>query len=375
VKNKLSIRRTGKQHVYQILMVLTIVFLISIITTLVVQLLVYNSYSLFNFKFIVLYDFAASSVIIVILLVKLAYWIRRKRNLYEYLYFAAFSMFLITLISATYNTIQELNGRPLIITPFPDPWDNFTSKINFDLYRNSFLVSFALFWAATSFLLKSYYSKNYSSRIGKWKYWVLVILPLVYYITALDFISNPIQNQLYSQYPQFSDALNIFWGVAKQVGGFFFALTFLFMSISISNINLKYYLKVTGIGIMMLYSSIQINTVLLLPYPPFGLMTLSVLPISSFLVLVGLFYSARVLSYDKKLLLELKKYVNKEWHSFLTSIGSAEWNKNLEMTVKDALKQIGANEDEKEHALEAEDLKDYVLEVIRELKKDKNLST
>ncbi|HKQ21652.1 MAG TPA: hypothetical protein VJS91_06405, partial [Nitrososphaeraceae archaeon] len=210
----------------------------------------------------------------------------------------------------------------------------------------------------------------YSSRIGKWKYWTFVILPLVYYITAVDLVSNPIQNQLYSHYPDFSNALIIFWGVSKQVGGFFFALTFFFMSRSVSNINLKYYLQVTGIGVMMLYSSIQINTILILPYPPFGLMTLSVLPISSFLVLVGLFYTARVLSYDKKFLLELKKYVYKESHSFLNAIGSAEWNKNLETTVNDVLKQIGKDE-KQEHVLETDDLKDYVLEVIKELKKDK----
>ena len=374
IKNRLSIRRSVSQHVYHLLIIVTIVFLVSIFSILVVNLLLDNSYSLFAFRLIALYDFVASTVIIMVLLVKLAHWIRRRRNLYEYLYFAAFCMFTITLISAAYNTVEELKGRSITITPFPDPWDNFTSRVNFDLYRNSFLVSFGLFWVATSFLLVNYFSKNNSSKIVRWKYWILVILPLVYYITALDLVSNPIQNLLYSQYPDFSEALSEFWGLAKQVGGFFFALTFIFMSRSVNIINLKFYLQVTGIGIMMLYSSIQINTILILPYPPFGLVTLSTLPISSFLVLIGLFYSAKVLSYDKKLLLELKKHVSKESHSFLNSIGSAEWNKNLEMTVKKALKQIGSDEDEKEQALEADDLKDYVLEVIKEIKKDKNSS-
>jgi hypothetical protein len=278
-------------------------------------------------------------------------------------------MFLFTLITSSLSTFQELNGRPTNITPFPDPWDNFTSKADFDLYRYSFLVTFGLFWAATSFLLKSYY-KTYSLRnVGKLKYWILVILPMVYYITAVDQISSPIQNQLYSMYPDFADVLLILWGISRQVGGFFFALTFLLMSKSAINTKLKYYLQVIAIGIMMLFSCVQIKTLLLLPYPPYGLITLSVLPISSFLVLVGLFYSAKVLSYDKKFLLELKKHVNKESNSFLNAIGSAEWNKNLESTVKNVLKQIG-NDDERERPIEDNDLKDYVLEVIREIKRE-----
>ena len=82
---------------------------------------------------------------------------------------------------------------------------------------------------------------------------------------------------------------------------------------------------------MMLFSSIQISTLHILPYPPFGLITLSILPISSYLVLLGLYYSAKSLSYDKKFLNELKKQIKNESNMFLNAIGSAEWNKNLEI--------------------------------------------
>ena len=98
------------------------------------------------------------------------------------------------------------------------------------------------------------------------------------------------------------------------------------------------------------------------------------LPISSYLVLIGLYYSAKSLSYDKSILTELRKKVKNAPNSFLGAIGSAEWNKNLENTVNDVLKQIG-KEDEKENTFEADDLKDYVLEVIKELKKEKNSSS
>jgi hypothetical protein len=368
---KSHIKISGTDHLYAILILTSVAFLIAVISILVFNLLVDKSYSLFIFRFIAVYDFAVSSTIIFILLLKLFHWIKRKRNFYEFLYLAAFSMFLFTLLTAALNTIQELNGRPLTITPFPDPWDNFTSKVDFDLYRYSFLISFGLFWIATSFLLRNYYTTNYLKKFGKWKYWILVILPMIYYITAVDYISNPIQNQLYSKYPDFTDVLMILWGISRQVGGFFFALTFLFMSRGVDNTNLKYYLQITAIGIMMLFSSIQIKTLLLLPYPPFGLITLSILPISSLFVLIGLLSSARLLSYDKKFLLELRRYINQESNSFLNAIGSAEWNKNLEVSVRGVLKHLKKEDDEIDYTLEENDIKSYVLDVIQELNKQK----
>jgi len=205
----------------------------------------------------------------------------------------------------------------------------------------------------------------------KWKYWVLVILPLIYLAGTYDYVSSPVRDQLISQFPDFSNVLSLFWTLSRQLGGFFFALVFIVMSKNTENIKLKYNLQLAGLGIMLLFSSIQIATLLILTFPPFGLISLSVMPISSFLILTGLYYSARSLSYDKKFLVQLRKQIKNESNAFLNTIGSAEWNKNLEAKIHGVLNQIG-NKDEVTHfTLEQDDVRSYVIDVINELKKEK----
>lgn len=124
---------------------------------------------------------------------------------------------------------------------------------------------------------------------------------------------------------------------------------------------------------MMLFSSIQISTLHILPYPPFGLITLSVMPLSAYLVLLGLYNSARSISYDKKFLSEPRKQIKNESRLFLNSIGSAEWNRNLEVAIHGVLKQVGKR-DETDYSFQEDDLKSYVVEVIKELKKENTRS-
>jgi|GEM_PF-3482667 len=178
------------------------------------------------------------------------------------------------------------------------------------------------------------------------------------------------------QYPDFTSVIFYLLGVTKQLGGFFFSLSFIFMSRKVDNVRLKYYLLLTAIGIMILYSSIQISTLHILPYPPFGIITLSLMPISSYLILSGLYYSARSISKDKKFLAELRKQINNESNSFLNSIGSAEWNRTLEITIRDVLKQVGnEGEIDVDFTLEDNDVRSYVFNVIKELKKEETSSS
>jgi hypothetical protein len=98
------------------------------------------------------------------------------------------------------------------------------------------------------------------------------------------------------------------------------------------------------------------------------------MPISAYLVLLGLYNSARSISYDKKFLSELRKQIKNESNLFLKSIGSAEWNRNLEMSIDGVLKQIGKRDDA-DYSLKEEDVRDYVVDVINELKKQRKPST
>jgi hypothetical protein len=371
LKMNLFMNGPNKPSPYNILIITILSFLVFLLFVINTQLFQNRSYSLFLFILIVIYDFVVSSILISLLIFKLSTWVRRKKNFHGFLYVISFSMILITLTSSAMGLTEELVGRPSLVTPTPNPWDNITTRqpMFYDVYRISSLISFGLFWLATSILLRNYSTK----KIGRWKYWILVTLPMIYYIGTIDFLLNNYLNSLIFQFPNLSTTIFYLLGITKQVGGFFFALSFIFMSKDIENIKLKFYLLLTALGIMMLFSSIQISILHILPYPPFGLITLSITPISSYLLLLGLYNSAKSLSYDRKFLLELRRKVKNESNSFLSAIGSAEWNKNLETSINDVLKQIG-KEDERDYTLRSDEVRNYVLDVIKELKRDKSSS-
>jgi hypothetical protein len=142
------------------------------------------------------------------------------------------------------------------------------------------------------------------------------------------------------------------------------------MAKNIDNFKIKHYLLFAATGIMILFSSIQISTVHILPYPPFGLITLTSLPIASYLILVGLYYSARSVSNDKKILDELRKEIKNKSYSFLRAIGSAEWNENMEITIQKVLNQF-KDQEVRDTNLQHEAIRSYVFDVVEELKNTK----
>lgn len=367
----LSVTKSKKSTIYHFLMVAVIVSLACAILNIISQMAENRSYSLSSFIFVIVCVLIISSISISILIVKFSIWLRRGKNLHELLYVIAFSFFLLTLVSAMIGLIQELGTKPSPVTPIPNPWDRMGTlkPIYYDLYRICFFLSFGLVWVATSIFLKNY-TTNYSKRIGKWKFWILATLPMVYYLFSFDFIINNLLSAIVYQAPNLSTTVFLFLGSTKQVGGFFFALSFLFMAKNTENVGLKYYLTLAATGIMTLFGSIQISTLHILPYPPFGLISLSIMPFSSYLVLVGLYYSARSISYDKQFLLRLKKYVKKEPESFLNAIGSSEWNRNLERTVSTILREVDTKEID--FNLSEVEIKNYVFGVIKELERDKH---
>jgi len=229
---------------------------------------------------------------------------------------------------------------------------------------------FGIVWLATSLLLRSY-TINYYKRIGKKKLWILMSLPLFYYIISSDFILNQFTKIIF-EYPYLANLIVYSFGMVKQVGGVFFAISFLFMLRNASSKQLKVTLALSASGIMTLFSSIQITILQLIPYPPFGFSTLSLLPISSYLLLIGLYYSARSISQDTQLLLSLKKRIKDESSTFLGSIGSAEWQQNVENTVHGIIKKSEKHPEDFASDLSAEDVKSYISQVVQEVEEYKS---
>src|SRR6476659_3463520 len=89
LKMDLSINRARKPTFYHLLTITVVIFLVSTIFVLFIQILENKSYSVLLLLFIVVYDLAVSTAIIVILVSKFIMWIKRRRNFYALLYVAS----------------------------------------------------------------------------------------------------------------------------------------------------------------------------------------------------------------------------------------------------------------------------------------------
>ena len=213
------------------------------------------------------------------------------------LYCVAFSVYAINEICGIIIVNIQLEGRPEKVSFVSSPWDLTSLRISSfsDFYKLTLMISFGMTWIATSLLMY-----HYSRKISKRKFWLLASLPLIYYVGNIDLIRLSIFNYLLVTSPNFLWIMQVLLGGAKQVAGFFFALAFISLSRNVDSQKLKYYLAISTTGIMLLFSSNQISLIQVIPYPPFGLNTVSLISISSFLILLGFYGLAYSMAHDKK---------------------------------------------------------------------------
>ena len=166
--------------------------------------------------------------------------------------------------------------------------------------------------------------------------------------------------------------MQIFLGGTKQVGGFFFALAFIILSRNVQSQKLKYYLVISAIGMMLLFSSNQISLIQVIPYPPFGLNTISLVSISSFLILLGLYNLAFSMAHDKKLLDNVRQIVKEKSSKFLYDIGSSQWQTDIDKTINTIMHSRSMEDSESAPtSLTRDEIRSYIDTVTNELKRDK----
>src|ERR671917_301497 len=216
-------------------------------------------------------------------------WYKSNRSsIAVLLYGLSFAVVVITSCVFLTGSLNRFLEKPVYISPFsnieltksePGSIQNLLGKI----YHYSDIVSFALKWIATVFLLY-----HYSQKMGRAKYWTLISLPLLYFLgTYLDdfHIYEP-KSELEEFYWQIYVTLN------STAGGFLFFF---------------------NAGQSTLANSL---------YPPYGLATMSFYGLSSFLILLGLYSSAVSISQDSGLRRLIIKLATNEMN-LLRSIGTA----------------------------------------------------
>jgi hypothetical protein len=161
--------------------------------------------------------------------------------------------------------------------------------------------------------------------------------------------------------------------MAKPIGGILFGIVFWSVARRVRHDTIKDYLMVSAYGIILLFTSNQATDLIIALYPPFGLVTVSFMGLSSYMLLIGIYSSAISISQDSKLRQSIRTLAM--WESnLLDSIGSAQVEQEVFRKVMPLVKRQLDNSREEtgiQSLLTDEDVKQYLDEVLIEVKKVK----
>jgi hypothetical protein len=279
--------------------------------------------------------------------------------------------------------------------------------INYAFVLSS-IISFSLLWIATVLLLN-----HYSQRFGKVRYWIIVSIPLVYFLSQFVALFLNLFVPLHRLDPIFFSILFTFiYILSKPIAGILFGVAIWTTAKNVRyNNTLRNHMIVSAYGFILLFVSNQVlsyqelvfipnplsywfglvtnsaygfillflanQTLVFVPYPPFGLVTISFVGLSSYLILLGIYYSAISVAQDVKLRHSVRKFAIKEESKLLDSIGTAQMEQEIHkrvntlsreskhLTNKDNIVKTILNEDE---------IKQYLDEVLNEVEESEKES-
>jgi hypothetical protein len=126
---------------------------------------------------------------------------------------------------------------------------------------------------------------------------------------------------------------------------------------------------ISGWGILLIFSSNQAVTQIVNPYPPFGLVTITILTTASSLMLLGIYNSATLVSANNELRRSIHRHALES--KLLGVIGHAELEKEIQNTVKQVTKDKYELEEELQEPVELDELEleKYIEFVVKEVRK------
>jgi hypothetical protein len=280
---------------------------------------------------------------------------------------AVFTLIFVSdiLLSRPLNQFSYISSNPPFIIS-----GSVTDDI-YGAYVTSSVVSLMLTWVATILLLR-----HYSQKLGKFNYWIIVSIPLIYFLTPfLTLFQNFLVSPLLKSDPVFFGILfTLIFSLSKPAGGILFGVAFWTVARSIHHDSIvRDYMIISSYGLMLLFVSNQAIVLVDAPYPPFGLATVSLFGLSTYLMLVGVYSSAISVAQDSKLRQSIRTTAIKE-SKLLDSIGTAHMEQEIERRVLTLTKQNQnklAEETGIQSSLTDDDVKEYLEQVIEEVKKER----
>jgi hypothetical protein len=368
-----KIQKTFKDRALPLISLISSCVLGAFIGLLIFQML-YNGYydKVVNIS-IVVFSYGISATFIVWLAILFVSWYRSRSNFIVFLYFIATLLIAFNLIMTSAFVGAKINDRPDHIGEFIGSSGDISGGRHayLDLiYRTSSFIAFFSIWLTTVILMNSYREKLFNPVL----FWVILLIPLVYFL--ITFFYQFTLGRLLFSYLQIdpisvSIILSAFLSLSKPIGGLVFGIAFWTLSREVSyERSINTYMIISGWGIFLIFAANQAAIQIVNPYPPFGLATITVLNIAGYLMLLGIYNSASLVSTNNSLRKSIRQHAIKS--NLLEHIGHAEMEKEIQKTVTEIIEsqdiqdtRIGG-----EIELDEKELRRYIDIVIKEAKKE-----
>jgi hypothetical protein len=375
-----EIRNKEQLHLKLIHRIVTIVqyILTAVLVLIILEMIVTSAYSTLLVEVVIGISYTLSIAMIGLLAQRFFSWFKSNPNLVVLLYGlsgvmlainAAFTLAFIGVIlldSTPY--IQSYVGAPL--TPFIAP-GSIADTLNYP-YIITTVLSFMISWVATIVILR-----HYSPKFRQVRYSIILSLPLVYFL--LQFL--PPFQAIITTLPQSELVLFLYTFVftfSKPIGGILFGIAFWVIARTLRRGSIvRDYMIISAFGLVLMFISNQAVLLVNLFYPPFGLVTVSFIGLSSYLLLLGVYSSAISVSEDSKLRQSIRQAALRE-PRLLDSIGTAQMEQEIQkrmLAVMRKTRDLMTEETGVQSSLSEDDMKQYLQQVIEEVKKTKNHST
>jgi hypothetical protein len=365
-------RRTPRIKAFYIIILTLLGILAALIGALIFQQFYYRYYDTSLSISIVSLSYGTAAAFMLWLSFLFLSWYRSNRGLIVLLYFVSMLGIAFNLIMTADFVSVKITDRPSHAGEYVGSSGDITGGKHQSLeniYRVSSFVSFFSIWLTTAILMNRYRERLFNTIV----YSVILSIPLVYFLLTYFyqfFLADILSSYLAVDPVTVSIVIGAFLSLSKPIGGLIFGVAFWKISRIVSyERNIRTYMFISGCGIFLIFAANQATTLIVSPYPPFGLATLTVLDMGAFLMLLGIYNSATLVSTNN----ELRRFIHKQAleSRLLSLIGHAEMQKEIQRTIAKITQDKPMLEEDTKEPIELDEneLKKYIDIVVRESNK------
>lgn len=294
-----------------------------LLVVLFVQMITTSSYSLYIALMVIGASGISSIVILSSLSLKMIRWSRLSRDIAVLSFTATILLLSLNLIFMTFLLIDSAKGLESIIRPSRCGLMCYSAgSVYVPIYWTSYLISFFALIGSSVVLLK-----GFKTGWQKVKFWAVLSISIILIVIRLDSILiKDLVDAFNLPFTERHYVNSILLGMIGPLAGIMAGLAFYFMARSITRSKVMTSVLSISFGVMIFLSLNQSVGLSHFQYPPFGIISISLIPLASYFLFVGVYYSAVYVAQDQKLRTMISSHNSPVFQElkFLSNIGESE---------------------------------------------------